>query len=164
MVCTVLHLLLQFGPKFSVKATSTSCRSFPSTIFLGEFILDSFEESNRDLSSSRLNGNNTVSEAVVNEIVEGMAIAVVSELAARRREFLKALRGDSGEISLKFSVFSDDDRPPGNKTVNQGLLPHFSLSFSPSYMTHNHQMLRNRARQKHKPRKRERKREKKKRN
>lgn len=47
-----------------------------------------------------------ITEAVIDEIVKGVAIAAVSELVVGRREFLETLRSDAGEVSGELGVIS----------------------------------------------------------
>ena len=45
-----------------------------------------------------------ITEAVIDEIVKGVAIAVVSELVVGSRKFLETLRSYAGEVSCEFGV------------------------------------------------------------
>ena len=57
-----------------------------------------------------------------------MAIAIIGKPIITRREFLKALRGDGGEIAGEFRIFRQNHRSSSHKAVNQRLLAHFFLS------------------------------------
>ncbi|GLT28193.1 hypothetical protein SLA2020_031430 [Shorea laevis] len=63
-------------------------------------------------------------EAVINEVVEGVSIAVVGELVARRRQLLEALRGYAGEVTGEFSELRQNHGAASNERVDQRLLPH----------------------------------------
>ena len=71
-----------------------------------------------------------LTEAVFDEVVEGVAIQVVRELVVGGGEFLEALRGDTREIALELGVLSHNHRSSGHEAVYQRLLPHLSLSLS----------------------------------
>ncbi|KAF8394171.1 hypothetical protein HHK36_020377 [Tetracentron sinense] len=62
--------------------------------------------------------------ARASQIIEGVTVAVVSELVVGGRELLKALRSDAGEIASKFGEFSEDHGSSSNEAVNQRLLAH----------------------------------------
>ena len=64
-------------------------------------------------------------ESILDEIIEGVAIAIVGELIVRSRELLEALRGDASEISAETCILGDDHRSSSHKTVDQRLLHHF---------------------------------------
>lgn len=64
-------------------------------------------------------------ESVLDEIIEGVAIAVVGELVVRSRKLLEALRGDGSEIPGELRILSKDHRSSSHKAVDQRLLPHF---------------------------------------
>lgn len=64
-------------------------------------------------------------ESVLDEIIEGVAIAIVCELVVRSGELLKALRGDASEITGELRVLDEDHRSSSHKAVDQRLLPHF---------------------------------------
>lgn len=59
-----------------------------------------------------------------------MAITIVGEPVIARGELLKALTSNAGEISGELGVFSQDDRSPSHKGVDQRLLPHSLVSLS----------------------------------
>lgn len=65
--------------------------------------------------------------AIVNEVVEGMAIAVVSELVVCSWELLEALESDGIEVSTEFSVFGKNRSSPRDESVDQRLLAHLLL-------------------------------------
>ena len=70
----------------------------------------------------------TVTEAIFDEVVEGVAIAVVGELVVGGGEFLEALRGDAREIASELGVLGHNHRSSGHEAVDQRLLPHLSIS------------------------------------
>ena len=45
-----------------------------------------------------------ITEAVIDEIVKGVAIAVVSKLVVGSRKFLETLRSYAGEVACEFGV------------------------------------------------------------
>lgn len=65
-----------------------------------------------------------VTESIIDEIVEGVAIAIVSELVVGGGKLLEALGGYTGEIAGEFCVLSENHSPTRNEAVDQGLLPH----------------------------------------
>ena len=65
-----------------------------------------------------------VTESIIDEIVEGMSIAIVSELVIGGGKLLEALRGYSGEIPGELRVLCENHSTARNKAVDQGLLPH----------------------------------------
>jgi hypothetical protein len=65
-------------------------------------------------------------KAVFDEVIEGVAVAIVGELVVGSRELLKALGGDTGEISSKLRVLGENHRSPSHEAVDQRLLPHFT--------------------------------------
>ena len=71
-----------------------------------------------------------LTEAILNEVIEGMAIAIVGELVVAGGELLKTLRGDGGEIAGELGVLGEDHRSTSHKAVDQRLLTHhFSMVF-----------------------------------
>lgn len=65
-----------------------------------------------------------LTKSILNEVIEGVAIAVVRELVVGGGEFLEALRGDSGEVSGELSVLGEDHGPTRHEAVDQRLLAH----------------------------------------
>lgn len=65
-----------------------------------------------------------ITESIIDEVVEGVAVAVVSELVVRGREFLEALQGYACKVAAEVSVLCQDQRPTCDEAVDQGLLPH----------------------------------------
>jgi hypothetical protein len=63
-------------------------------------------------------------EAVVDEVIEGVAIAVVGEPVVGGREFLQALGGYAREVSGELRELGHDHRPSRHKAVDQRLLAH----------------------------------------
>ena len=61
---------------------------------------------------------------VVNEIIEGVAIAIVGEFVIGSRQFLEALKSNRIEIATVLGVFSENDGSTSNKSVDQRLLRH----------------------------------------
>lgn len=70
-----------------------------------------------------------LTESILNQIVEGMTIAVVGELVVGSREFLEALSSDSGEISGELGELSQDHSPTRHEAVDQRLLSHLICLF-----------------------------------
>lgn len=68
-----------------------------------------------------------LTKAIVNEIIEGMGVAVVSELVVGGREFLEALKSYGIEIPTEFRVLSENHSSAGNESVDQRFLAHFFL-------------------------------------
>ncbi|GMQ07943.1 hypothetical protein CsSME_00051915 [Camellia sinensis var. sinensis] len=131
MIHTVLYLLLKFGSKLPIQAISSSSCSFSTTISLGEILLNSFKKCHWNLSASKFHSDDIISEAVFDEIVEGVAIAVVGELVVGGREFLEALRSDAREISGEFGEFGENHCSSSHEAVDQRLLPHLSHTQNP---------------------------------
>lgn len=71
-----------------------------------------------------------LTESVLDEVVEGVAVAVVGELVVARGELLEALRRDGGEVAGELRVLGQDDRAAGHERVDQRLLPHVLLPLS----------------------------------
>jgi hypothetical protein len=65
-----------------------------------------------------------LTEPVLDEVVEGVAVAVVGELVVRRRELLQALRRDGGEVAGELRVLGEHHGAPRHERVDQRLLPH----------------------------------------
>lgn len=65
-----------------------------------------------------------ITESIINDEVEGVTVAIVSEPVVRSREFLKTLQSYGGEVSCEVTVFCYDQRATSNETVNQRLLSH----------------------------------------
>lgn len=68
----------------------------------------------------------TLTVAIVNEVIEGVTIAVVGELVVGSRKLLEALKGDGIEVATEFSVIGKNHSSSRNKGVDQRLLvlPH----------------------------------------
>lgn len=65
-----------------------------------------------------------LTEAVLDEVVERVAVAVVGELVVAGGELGEALGGDGGEVAGELRVLGQDDRAAGHERVDQRLLPH----------------------------------------
>lgn len=63
--------------------------------------------------------------AVFDEVVEGVAVAVVGELVVAGRKLLKALSSDGCEISFEFGEFCNDYGAASDRSIDQRFLPHF---------------------------------------
>lgn len=63
-------------------------------------------------------------------VIEGVAVAVVSEFVTGSGELLQTLGSDGGEIALEFSVLSQNGGSSGDETVDQFLLTHDLTSVS----------------------------------
>lgn len=64
-------------------------------------------------------------ESVLDEIIKGVAIAIVGELVVRSGKLLEALRGDASEITGELRILGEDHRSSSHEAVDQRLLPHF---------------------------------------
>lgn len=71
-----------------------------------------------------------LTEAVLHEVVERVAVAVVGELVVARGELLEALRRDGGEVAGELRVLGEHHRAPRHERVDQRLLPHVLLPLS----------------------------------
>lgn len=71
-------------------------------------------------------------EAIFDEVIEGVAITVVGELVVGSRKLLEALGSDAREISGELRVLRQNHRASSHEAVDQRLLPHlfFSLYLS----------------------------------
>jgi len=78
-------------------------------------------------------GRLTVS--VLDEVVEGVAIAIVGELVVGGGKLLEALGRDAREIAGELGVLGEDHRPSGHEAVDQRLLPHPSLASAHETLT-----------------------------
>jgi hypothetical protein len=65
-----------------------------------------------------------LTESVLDEVVEGVAIAVVGELVVAGRELLQTLSRDGGEVAGELGVLGQHNRAPRHERVDQLLLPH----------------------------------------
>ena len=74
-------------------------------------------------------GGERHTEAVIDEVIEGVCIAVVGELVVGGRKLLEALEGDGVEIAAEFGVLGEDHSSASHECVDQRLLAHLS-SFS----------------------------------
>jgi hypothetical protein len=82
------------------------------------------KERNEQIADQRIGEEKENTEAVVDEVIEGVAVAVVGEPVVGGREFLEALRGYAREISGKLRELGQDHRPSRHKAVDQRLLAH----------------------------------------
>lgn len=71
--------------------------------------------------------NRGPTESILDEVIEGVAVAVVGELVVSGREFLEALKSYGVEIPTEFGVLRENHSPSGNEGVDQGLLAHLLL-------------------------------------
>src|SRR6185503_13307182 len=69
-----------------------------------------------------------LTESVLDEVVEGVAVAVVCELVVAGGELLQALGRDGGEIAGELGVLGQHHRAPRHERVDQLLLPHRPVS------------------------------------
>lgn len=65
-----------------------------------------------------------VTESIVGEVVEGVAVGVVGELCVWCREPLQALQRYLREVTAEVGVLRHDHRPTRHEAVYQRLLPH----------------------------------------
>lgn len=65
-----------------------------------------------------------LTEAVFDEVIKGVAIAIVGELVVGGGKLLEALRGDGGEISGELCVVGENHSASSHEAVDQRLLPH----------------------------------------
>ena len=65
-----------------------------------------------------------LTESVLDEVVEGVAVAVVGELVVAGGELLQALGGDGGEVAGELGVLGQHHGAPRHERVDQRLLPH----------------------------------------
>lgn len=65
-----------------------------------------------------------LTESILDEVVEGVPVAVVGKPVVARGELLEALRRDRGEVALELRVLGQDHRPTRHEAVDQRLLPH----------------------------------------
>lgn len=63
-------------------------------------------------------------ESILDMVIEGVSIAVVSEFVTRSGKLLQTLRSDGGEIPFEFSVLRQNGCASGHETVDQFLLTH----------------------------------------
>ena len=63
-------------------------------------------------------------ESIFDVIIEGMAIAVVSEFVTGSGKLLQTLGSNGGEIPFEFSVLDQNCGASGDETVDQFLLTH----------------------------------------
>lgn len=89
------------------------------------------------ISETREQRERIVTESVINEVVEGVAIAVVSELVVGGREFLEALRRHAGEVSGELGVLREDNGASSDEAVDQRLLSHRRRNHSRSSRKNN---------------------------
>ena len=67
-------------------------------------------------------------ESIINEVVEGVAIAVVGKFVVCSGEFLKALQGYAGEVATEVGVLCKNHRATRYEAVDQRLLPHGTVA------------------------------------
>lgn len=67
-----------------------------------------------------------LTEAVFDEVIEGVAIAIVGELVVGGRKLLEALRGNGGEIASELCVLGENHTASSDEAVDQRLLPHLN--------------------------------------
>lgn len=65
-----------------------------------------------------------LTESILDEVVEGVPVAVVGKPVVARGELLEALRRDRVEVALELRVLGQDHRPTRHEAVDQRLLPH----------------------------------------
>ncbi|RDX98750.1 hypothetical protein CR513_18287, partial [Mucuna pruriens] len=65
-----------------------------------------------------------VTKSVIDEVVEGVTVAVVGELVVGGRKFLEALRRHAGEVAGELGVLGEDHGAASDETVDQRLLSH----------------------------------------
>lgn len=70
-----------------------------------------------------------LTKTAIDKIVEGVSVAVVSELVVAGRQLLKTLRCDWCEIPSELRVFCKNYSAACDRGVDQRFLPHFSLNF-----------------------------------
>jgi hypothetical protein len=63
-------------------------------------------------------GGGALTEAVLDEVVEGVAVAVVGELVVAGGELLEALRGDGGEVAGELRVLCQHHRAARHERVD----------------------------------------------
>nr|ACU16566.1 unknown [Glycine max] len=119
MLNTVLHVLLQLRPEFLVQAVRSHGCCLSAAVFGHKVILHTLQKSHRHLSPNRSIRNNTISESVVDEVVEGVAVTVVGELVVGGRELLEALERDCVEVATEFSVLGENHRAARHERVDQ---------------------------------------------
>lgn len=76
------------------------------------------------ISETREQRERIVTESVINEVVEGVAIAVVSELVVGSGKLLEALKRYGVEIAAEFRVLCQNHSASCYERVDQRLLPH----------------------------------------
>ncbi|RWW09320.1 hypothetical protein GW17_00027190 [Ensete ventricosum] len=62
--------------------------------------------------------------SVLDEVIEGVAVAVIGELVVASGELLQALGGDAVEVAAELGVLRQDHRAPRDEAVDQRLLSH----------------------------------------
>lgn len=65
-----------------------------------------------------------ITESIIGEVVEGVAIGVVGEFVVGGWEPLQALQSHLRKVSTEISVLRQDHRAARHEAVNQRLLPH----------------------------------------
>lgn len=65
-----------------------------------------------------------ITESIIDEIVECVAVAIVGEFVAGRGQFLEALRCYGAEVAGEAGVVGEDHSAARHEAVNQRLLTH----------------------------------------
>lgn len=65
-----------------------------------------------------------LTEAIFDEVIESVTIAIVSKFVIRRRKLLKALSSDGSEIAFEFGILGENHRSTSDEAVDQILLSH----------------------------------------
>ena len=68
--------------------------------------------------SRDVNGENRT-ESIFNEVIEGMAIAIISKLVIGSGKFLKTLCSDASEIAFKLRVLRENHSSSRHKAIDQ---------------------------------------------
>jgi hypothetical protein len=74
------------------------------------------------MKTSKLNKTHkskTLTKAIVNEVIESVAITVVSKLVVSSRKFLETLKSYGIEIPTELSIVSKNHSSSRNKCVDQ---------------------------------------------
>lgn len=81
-------------------------------------------EINAESSETERKSGERLTEAVIDEVVKGVAVAAVGELVVSGGELLEALRRHGGEVPGELRVLRQHHRSPRHEAVDQRLLPH----------------------------------------
>ena len=68
-----------------------------------------------------------LTEAIFDEVIEGVTVAIVGKLVVGRRKLLEALCSDGSKVPFKLSILGENHRPTSDEAVDQILLSHFCL-------------------------------------